>query len=169
MKYILSLLLLLVSNLSHSQSGIRVYIEKPNVFGREAIIHFSDACTDGYDQLNDAVLFGGTLNNIWTNIGTGQYVVNCLGPLTEDKDIPIDANINPDTGLWVVGINETYGDVLPCILLDNQVPGYHSMPYTCQAPVSNERFTIHFERPMKVDVVSDCEFGYVVIIMMSLL
>jgi hypothetical protein len=163
MKKFLSILLLLISITCYSQSGVRVYIEKPNVFGREAIIYFSEECTDGYDQLKDAILFGGNLNNIWTNIGTGQYVINCLGPLTEDKDVPIDANINPDTGLWVVGINETYGDILPCILLDNQVPGYHSMPYTCQAPVSNERFSIRFERPMQIETINDCDLGYIVI------
>jgi hypothetical protein len=164
MKQFLSVLLFLTSVAGYSQSGgVRVYLEKPNVFSREAIVYFSDACTDGFDQFNDAILFGGNLNNIWTNIGTGQYVINCFGPLTEDKEIPIDANINPDTGLWVVGINETYGDILPCILLDNQVPGYHNMPYTCQGPVSNERFSIRFERPMQIETINNCDLGYIVI------
>jgi hypothetical protein len=163
MKKFLSVLLFLTSIAGYSQSGVRVYIEKPNVFSREAIVYFSDACTDGFDQFNDAILFGGTLNNIWTNIGTSQYVINCFGPLTEDKEIPIDANINPDTGLWVVGINEIYGDILPCILLDNQVPGYHNMPYTCQGPVSNERFSIRFERPMQIETINNCDLGYIVI------
>jgi len=163
MKYVLSLLLLLVSNLNYSQSGIRVYLEKPELLYKQTIIYFHDTCTDGFDQFNDAVLFGGTLNNIWTNIGPTAYVINTFGPLTEDKDIPIGAYINPDTGLFVIGVDETYGESLPYALLDNQVPGYHTTPYVCQGPVSNERFSIHFERPMQIEVVNDCERGYVVI------
>jgi len=164
MKYVLSLLLLLVSNLGHSQSGgVRVYFEKPELIKRQAIIYFSDTCTDGYDQFNDAILFGGTLNNIWTNIGTNAYVINTFGPLTEDKDIPIGAYINPDTGLFIIGVDETYGAILSYTLLDNLVPGYHDTPYICQGPVSNERFTFRFERPMQIEVVDDCDGGYVVI------
>ena len=49
MKYTLSLLLLLVTNLSHSQSGIRVHLEKPNVLSTQTTILFSDTCTDEFD------------------------------------------------------------------------------------------------------------------------
>jgi hypothetical protein len=163
MKQFLSILLFLTCLTGYSQSGVRVYLEKPNQLYKQTIIYFSDACTDGFDQFNDALLFGGTLNKIWTSIGTTEYIINTFGPLTEDKIIPIGANINPDTGLFIIGVDETYGEVLPYVLLDNQVPGYHSTPYICQGPVSNERFSIHFERPMQIDVVSDCDFGYVVI------
>ena len=164
MKQFLSVLLFLTSIAGYSQTGgIRVYLEKPNQLYKQTIIYFSDTCTDGFDQFNDALLFGGTLNNIWTNIGTTEYVINTFGPLTEDKDIPIGAQIFPDTGLFIIGVDEIYGEVLPYTLLDNQVPGYHDTPYICQGPVSNERFSIHFERPMKIEVASDCDFGYIVI------
>lgn len=163
MKKFLSVLLFLTSIAGYSQSGVRVYLEKPNQLYKQTVIYFSDACTDGFDQFNDALLLGGTLNKIWTSIGTTEYVINTFGPLTEDKDIPIGAYINPDTGLFIIGVDETYGAILPYVLLDNQVPGYHSMPYICQGPVSNERFSIYFERPMQIDIVSDCDFGYVVI------
>jgi hypothetical protein len=164
MKKFLSILLLLINITCYSQSGgVRVYLEKPNLLYRGAIIYFSDTCTDGFDQFNDAILFGSDLNNIWTTIGTNKYVVNTFGPLVEDRNIPIGAYIFPDTGLFIIGIDQTYGGVIPYALLDNQVPGYHSMPYYCQGPVSNERFSIHFEKPMEIEVISDCEFGYVVI------
>ena len=164
MKKFLSILLLLISITCYSQTGgVRVFLEKPQLIKRQAIIYFSDTCTDGFDQFNDALLFGGTLNNIWTNIGTTAYVINTFGPLTEDKIIPIDANINPDTGLFIIGVDETYGNPVSYILLDNQVPGYHSMPYTCQGPVSNERFSIYFERPMLIETINDCDYGYIVI------
>jgi hypothetical protein len=163
MKQFLSVLLFLTSIVGYSQTGIRVYLEKPNILGSSIIIYFSDACTDEDNFGYDAALFGSELNSIWTNIGTNKYVVNCLGPLTEDMIIPIGAYISPDTGLFIIGVNETYGETLQYALLDNQIPGYHSMPYSCQGPVSNERFSIHFEKPMKIDVASDCHFGYVVI------
>ena len=164
MKKLLSILLFLTCLTGYSQTGgVRVFLEKPELLYRGAIIYFSDTCTDGYDQFNDAILFGGTLNNIWTNIGTTAYVVNTFGPLTEDKIIPIDAYINPDTGLFIIGVDQTYGEVVSYILLDNQVPGYHGMPYICQGPVSNERFSIYFERPMLIETINDCDYGYVVI------
>jgi hypothetical protein len=37
------------------------------------------------------------------------------------------------------------------------------MPYTCQGPVSNGRFSILFEYPLTVDVFGGCYTGYVVI------
>jgi len=163
MKKFLSVLLFLTCLTGYSQSGVRVYLEKPNLLNSSIIIYFSDACTDEVNFGYDAVLFGSEINSIWTNIGNGKYIVNCFGPLTEDMIIPIGAHISPDTGLFIIGVDETYGETLQYALLDNQVPGYHSMPYICQGPVSNERFSIHFEKPMKIDVASDCDFGYVVI------
>jgi hypothetical protein len=166
MKKFLSILLLLISTTCYSQSGIRIYLEKPNILNRQAIIFFSDTCTDELDYCCDGTLFGGNLNTIWTTTGSEtseMYVINCLNTLTEDRDVPIGAMILPDTGLFIIGINQTYGENLPCVLLDNQVPGYHPMPYYCQGPVLNERFSIHFELPMQIEVVNDCDLGYVVI------
>jgi hypothetical protein len=37
------------------------------------------------------------------------------------------------------------------------------MPYICLSPVSNGRFSILFEYPLTVDVISGCEVGYVII------
>jgi hypothetical protein len=37
------------------------------------------------------------------------------------------------------------------------------MPYICQGPVSNGRFSMFFEYPLTVDVVGGCEEGYVII------
>jgi hypothetical protein len=37
------------------------------------------------------------------------------------------------------------------------------MPYICQGPVSNGRFSVFFEYPLTVDVVGGCEEGYVII------
>ena len=166
MKNLLTILLFITCLFSYSQSGtrgVRVFLEKPNLLYKQTIIYFSDTCTDGYDQFNDALLFGGTLDNIWTSIGTTEYVINTFGPLTEDKEITIGAYIYRDTGLFIIGVDETYGSSLQYVLLDNQVLGYHDMPYTCQGPVSNDRFSILFEYPLTVDVVGGCEEGYVVI------
>jgi hypothetical protein len=164
MKNLLISLLLLTSVVSYSQTnGIRVYLEKPNQLARTAVILFSDSCSDEFDFCCDAELFGGELNNIWTNANGIKYVINTFGPLTEDRNIPINAHISPDTGIFIIGVDQTYGDILPYALLDNQVPGYHSMPYYCQGPVSNERFSIHFEQSIQIEVVNSCDFGYAVI------
>jgi hypothetical protein len=163
MKQFLSILLFLTSAAGYSQSGVRVYLEKPNLLYRQTAILFSETNTDGFDICCDAILLGSNINSIWTNIGTNEYVINTFGPLTEDKNIPIDAYISPDTGLFIVGVDQEYGETLSYSLLDNQSPGHHSMPYYCQGPVSNERFSIHFEKPIQIEVVDGCDFGYVVI------
>jgi len=169
MKKFLTILLIITCLFGYGQSDdkyIRVYINKPNVWeGSSTIIIFSDSCTDGFDQCCDASTFFGLPceDCITTNIGNTQYVFNCFPNLTEDKIIPLNINISPDTGTFVIGQDFIIGDIPQYRLLDTQNPGYHQMPYTCQGPVSNGRFSMFFEYPLTVDVVSGCEAGYVII------
>jgi hypothetical protein len=169
MKKILTILILITSLFSYSQSDakyIRVYINKPNVWaGSSTIIIFSDSCTDGLDQCCDAsTIFGLQCDDcITTNIGNTPYVFNCFPNLTEDKIIPLNINISPDTGTFVIGQDFILGEIPQYRLLDTQNPGYHQMPYICQGPVSDGRFSILFEYPLTVDITSGCESGYVII------
>ena len=166
MKNLLTILLLITSIFSYSQSDakyIRVYIEKPELLYKSTVIIFSDSCTDGLDWNYDAIQFGGPLNSITTTIGNTSYVFNCFPNITEDKIIPLNINISPDTGVFIIGVDLSVGDLPPYALLDSQNPGYHQMPYICQGPVSNGRFSILFEYPLTVDVISGCEVGYVII------
>ena len=166
MKKILTILLFITSIFSYSQSDakyIRVYIEKPELLYKNCVIIFSDSCIDGLDWNYDAIQFGSPLNSITTTIGNTSYVFNCFPNITEDKIIPLNINISPDTGVFIIGVDLSVGDLPPYALLDSQNPGYHQMPYICQGPVSNGRFSILFEYPLTVDVISGCEVGYVII------
>ena len=166
MKKILTILILITSLFSYAQSDakyIRVYIEKPELLYKSTVIIFSDSCTDGLDWNYDAIQFGGPLNSITTTIGNTSYVFNCFPNITEDKIIPLNINTSPDTGTFVIGQDLIIGEIPPYRLLDSQNPGYHQMPYICQGPVSNGRFSILFEYPLTVDVISGCEVGYVII------
>ena len=165
MKKLILLLTILIPNIILSQSDseyIRVYIEKPELLYKNCVIIFSDSCTDDVDWCCDAIQFGGPLNSITTTIGNTSYVFNCFPKITEDRIIPLNINISPDTGLFIIGIDLSVGN-LNCRLLDSQNPGYHQMPYICLGPVSNGRFSILFEYPLTVDVISGCEEGYVII------
>ena len=165
MKKLILLLTILIPNIILSQSDseyIRVYIEKPELLYKNCVIIFSDSCTDDVDWCCDAIQFGGPLNSITTTIGNTSYVFNCFPKITEDRIIPLNINISPDTGLFIIGIDLSVGN-LTCRLLDSQNPGYHQMPYICLGPVSNGRFSIIFEYPMTVDVIGGCEEGYVII------
>jgi hypothetical protein len=160
MKQFLNILLFLTYTACYSQSGVRVYLEKPNQLYKQTTIFFLD---NEHDKLNDTLLSESYINSIWTTIDSNKYAVNCFEPLIEDVSIPINIHISSDTGLFIIGVDEIYGKTLPCALLDNQVPGYHLMPYYCQGPISNERFSIYFERPIQIEVLDDCDFGYIVI------
>jgi len=163
MKTTLTSLLICLSFFASSQDGVRLYIEKPNVFSRETIIAFAEGATDEADNCCDAFLLGGIINNIYTYNGTTAYVINTFAPLTDDKEIQLGLTINPDTGLFILGINGWYGDTLQARLIDNLVPGIHEFPYTFQAPASNNRFKILFEYPMRVEVFSGCDKGLITI------
>ena len=165
MKKLLTILLTITCLFGYGQSDakyIRVYIEKPELLYKNCVIIFSESCTDGLDWDYDAIQFGGPLNSITTTIGNTSYVFNCFSNITEDKIIPLNINISPDTGLFIIGLDLSVGNLV-CRLLDTQYPGYHQMPYICQGPVSNGRFSMFFEYPLTVDVVGGCEEGYVVI------
>ena len=165
MKKLLTILLIISCLFGYGQSDakyIRVYIEKPELLYKNCVIIFSESCTDGLDWDYDAIQFGGPLNSITTTIGNTAYVFNCFSNITEDKTIPLNINISPDTGLFIIGLDLSVGNLV-CRLLDTQYPGYHQMPYICQGPVSNGRFSMFFEYPLTVDVVGGCEEGYVVI------
>jgi hypothetical protein len=165
MKKLLTILLIITCLFGYGQSDakyIRVYIEKPELLYKNCVIIFSESCTDGLDWDYDAIQFGGPLNSITTTIGNTSYVFNCFSNITEDKVIPLNINISPDTGLFIIGLDLSVGNLV-CRLLDTQYPGYHQMPYICQGPVSNGRFSMFFEYPLTVDVVGGCEEGYVII------
>jgi len=166
MKKILTILILITSLFSYAQSDakyIRVYIEKPELLYKNCVIIFSESCTNGTDQCCDALHLQGSPNSITTTIGNTSYVFNCFPNLTEDKIIPLNINISPDTGVFIIGVDLSIGNLPPYALLDSQNPSYHQMPYICQGPVSNGRFSILFEYPLTVDVISGCELGYVII------
>ena len=163
MKTTLTLLLICLSLFASSQDGIRVYIEKPNLLYKNTAIVFAEGSTDGLDICCDALLFGGPLNSIYTYNGNTPYVINTFAPLTDDKEIQLGITINPDTGLFIIGIDGWYGDTIRAQLIDNLVPGLHEFPYTFQAPASNNRFKILFEYPMCVEVFSGCDKGLITI------
>ena len=162
MKQFLSAMLLLTSIASYSQGSVRLFFEKPNQFYKQTIIAFSDSTTDQADNCCDAFRLPGSDEGIWTYIETTEYVINSFGYLTEDKLIPLGTSAFPDTGTFIIGVDQVMGDTLPFVLIDNYVPGYHTLPYTFQGPVS-DRFSLLFERPIQVEVTSGCEVGYVVI------
>jgi hypothetical protein len=162
MKHFLSVLVLLISTACYSQGGIRLFFSKPNQFSKQTIIVFTDSTTDQADNCCDAPRLVGSDEGVWTYIGTAEYSINAFGYLTEDKLIPLGTSAFPDTGTFIIGVDLIIGDTLPFVLLDNIVPGYHTLPYTFQGPVSN-RFSLLFERPIQIETVNGCDEGYVVI------
>lgn len=163
MKHTIALLLICLSHFAHTQDGVRVYLEKPNALMKSTAIFFVEGSTDGVDNCCDALLFGGPLNNIYTYNGNVPYVINTFAPLNDDTEIQLGMTINPDTGLFIIGIDQWYGDTLHALLLDNLVAGLHELPYVCYSPVSNDRFKLRFEYPMCVEVYSGCERGLITI------
>ena len=166
MKKILTILILITSLFSYAQPDveyIKAYVEKPVLLYTSTFISFSDSCTELADNCCDAVTFGpAPLNTVTTTIGNNSYYFNCFPKSTQDRIIPLNINISPDTGLFIIGVDLDFGDLI-YVLLDTQNPGYHQMPYICQGPVSNDRFSILFEYPLSVNVIGGCELGYVII------
>jgi hypothetical protein len=166
MKKLLTILLIITCLFGYGQSDveyIKVYVVKPELLYTSTSISFSDSCTEQADNCCDAVTFGpAPLNTVTTTIGNNSYYFNCFPKSTQDRIIPLNINISPDTGLFIIGVDLDFGDLI-YVLLDTQNPGYHQMPYICQGPVSNGRFSVFFEYPLTVDVVGGCEEGYVVI------
>jgi len=162
MKYVLSLLLLTCISGYSQNSVIRLYLEKPNQFYKQTIVAFLDSATDFADPCCDATYLAGGTEGIWSYIGTNQYVVNAFEYPNEDKLIQIGTSASPDTGLFIIGIDQIDGDTLPLVLLDNNVPGYHTLPYICNGPISN-RFSLLIEKPLQVETVNGCDVGYIVI------
>ena len=166
MKKLILFLSILIPNVILSQSDveyIKAYVEKPELLYTSTVISFSDSCTEESDNCCDAVTFGpAPLNTVTTTIGNNSYYFNCFPKSTQDRIIPLNINISPDTGLFIIGVDLDFGDLI-YVLLDTQNPGYHQMPYICQGPVSNDRFSMFFEYPLTVDVVGGCEEGYVII------
>ena len=166
MKNLLTILLLITCLFGYAQPDveyIKVYVEKPSLLYTSTVISFSDSCTELADNCCDAVTFGpAPLNTVTTTIGNSSYYFNCFPKSTQDRIVPLNINISPDTGLFIIGVDLDVGDLI-YVLLDAQNPGYHKMPYICQGPVSNGRFSILFEYPLTVDVIGGCEEGYVVI------
>ena len=144
------------------QSSIRVYLEKPNQFYKQTVIAFTDNTTSGFDVCCDAYRLPGNPNGIWTYIEDTQYSINAFGPLVDDTIVNLGTSASPDTGLFIIGIDNIVGDTLPVVLIDDLIPGYHVLPYVCEGPIA-DRFALIFEKPMKVIVNSGCEEGYVVI------
>lgn len=164
MKNFILLLTLLISNSISSQDGVRVYIQKYDLLYRQTAIIFSETTTDDVDICCDAILFGGsTLNYIWTYNGQTPYLINSFSPLIEDRIINLGSNFSPDTGSFIIGIDQVYGDTIPVKLIDSFVPGLHEMPYVCQAPVSNDRFKLYFEYPINIEAISGCGDGMLII------
>jgi hypothetical protein len=162
MKYVLGLLLLTCISGYSQNSVIRLYLEKPNQFYKQTIVAFLDSTSDYIDPCCDATYLAGGTEGIWSYIGTNQYAVNAFEYPNEDKLIQIGTSASPDTGLFIIGIDQINGDTLPLVLLDNNVPGYHTLPYVCNGPISN-RFSLLIERPIQIEIVNGCEVGYVVI------
>jgi hypothetical protein len=162
MKQFLIALLLLTSIASYSQGGVRLFFEKSNQFYKQTIITFSESTTDQADNCCDALRLPGSEQAIWSYIGTGEYIINSFGYLTEDKLIQLGTSAFPDTGTFTIGVDQVIGDTLSYVLIDNYISGYHTLPYTFQGPVSN-RFSILFERPLQIEVENGCEVGYIII------
>jgi hypothetical protein len=165
MKKLILFLSILIPNVILSQSDveyIKAYVEKPGLLYTSTFISFSDSCTEESDWLYDAPTIGGCEDCITTTIGNNSYYFNCFPKSTQDRIIPLNINISPDTGLFIIGVDLDFGDLI-YVLLDSQNPGYHQMPYICQGPVSNDRFSILFEYPLTVNVIGGCELGYVII------
>jgi len=111
MRYILSLLLLLTCVFGYSQNSvIRLYLEKPNQFYKQTIVAFLDSTTDFADPCCDATYLPGGSEGIWTYIGENQYIINAFEYPSEDKLIQIGTSASPDTGLFIIGIDQINGD-----------------------------------------------------------
>jgi len=164
MKYILIWLILVISNISLGQGNVRIYLEKPNQLYKQTIIAFSDTTTDNVDNCCDAYLFSGNENHISTSIGNQEYAINSFGYLYEDKNIKLNTVVNPDTGLFIIGIDYRFGENIAVGLYDslNNIIHDLSTPYICYGPIL-DRFSLVFEKPLNVEVINSCDLGYVII------
>ena len=164
MKQLLSALLLLTSVVCFGQTtGVRLFFQKPNQFYKQTIVAFSDTTTNGADNCCDALLLAGSAQGIWTYIGDSKYIINTFAPLQVDNIIQLGTSASPDTGTFIIGVDQYIGDSLDVAILDELVPGIHTIPYTCQGPITGDRFSLFVERPLSVEVVEGCEVGYVAI------
>jgi PKD repeat protein len=164
MKKLLGALLLLTNVACFSQTtGVRLFFQKPNQFNKQTIIAFSDTTTNGADNCCDALMLAGSAQGIWTYINGTKYTINTFAPLEVDNVIQLGTSASPDTGAFIIGVDQYIGDTLDVAILDELVPGIHSVPYSCQGPVSGDRFSLFVERPLSVEVVEGCEIGYVAI------
>jgi hypothetical protein len=162
MKYLLNLSLLLISLNLFSQGGVRVFFEKPGVFYKQTAIMFTHSTTDQIDICCDAELLGNPPFSIYTEIQNNPYIFNYMGLLETDKIVPLITKSILDTGTFTIGIDQTFGTLIPTYLIDNQNPGNHLLPYTFEGNVEN-RFSLIFKQPLNVEIINGCGAGYVVI------
>lgn len=165
MKQTLVLLSILINLVCYGQYGIRVYVEKPNLFYKQTGILLNDSTNDGYDQCCDAVRLGQSPDGIWTEINGTQYAINSYSGFEdyEDKIIPLYTSAFHDTGISIIGVDWQLNDLLTYRLLDSESPGIHFLPYICEGPITGQRFSLYLEYPLHVEVNNSCDFGYVVV------
>jgi hypothetical protein len=165
MKQLLVLLYLLTNVVCYGQYGVRVYFEKPNQLYKQTLVFLNDTTNDYFDSCCDATRLGGAPDGIWTEIGGTQYAINSYGNFDEfeDKIIPLYTSAYYDTGVSIIGVDWELNDMLFYGLLDNQSPGIHQLPYTCEGPINGQRFSLYLEYQLHVEVNNSCELGYVVI------
>ena len=158
------LLLLLFPTILFCQPTIEVNtrLTITNNFGisHQSIIAFDSIGTDGADNCCDAPFLQGQSNlYLVTKIGNIRYSITVWDRLVDDKSVELYTFANPDTGLFVIEIEDTLGyERTITSISDSVFPDQRfSFPYTCQGPITGNRFTFHTSAPVKIDVINGCE------------
>ncbi len=131
---------------------IRLELVANNGLGRELVLGFSDATTDGFDYGYDAKVFEVFTNDLTLPLGTEQMVIQAYGSITPEK--VVDLNFKSDGNLtYTIAVSEfeNFPADQEMYLLDNLTGTYHDLtsatPYsfTSTAGTFNDRFDIVFK------------------------
>ena len=164
MKQLIIFLTILIPNLVLSQinGGIHLYLSVNSINQQTTIIYFDQSSTDLADNCCDAIDFGGGAE-IYTMIGSQDYIINSYSVLSDDRWIPLGVRWSYPVE-FEIGIFETLGQPISCFLYDSFENQIYQFPHQFSGPiVSESRFKVFFEYPLSVDLQNQCDETIVII------
>lgn len=128
---------------------------------RQLIIAFDSTTSDGFDLCCDAGTFGGpnSFLGIYTLLNGNTYSIMAYDKLISDRSIGLYTTANPDLIEFTINVVDTIGYEKTIVSLSDSVfpDQKFNFPYTCQGPITGNRFTFHTSAPVKLNVINGCE------------
>jgi hypothetical protein len=136
----------------------------PNPDPVQTVINFNPNSTEGYDQLYDAIFFGGQGANIFSYIGNQAISINNFGPFTSDKIIRLGVTCPTNPGACRISASDNldYIGTSNLVLEDTLLNVFHDLRANPDYNVTlvqgsyTNRFKLHLSPSATANYLSNC-------------